>query len=165
MKEQEKTLTQDTDFIDDAQNQVKDWVEDFDQLQEKIKSAGSDIEKKYSEQIADLQSKLNDVEERFDDLRSSDSENWEERRYDFQRASWVYQQSYGTTIQDMKAMENEPLGWLEGFTDRPPAGSAGWLEGTDTEAEGSEGWVEGMAEKGPKSEGWTEGFDTKEKAN
>ncbi|MGD2078346.1 MAG: hypothetical protein PVH18_08185, partial [Chloroflexota bacterium] len=82
----------------------------------------------------------------------------DERKYRFQQASWTYEQSYTTLFNDMKQDKNRSAGWLEGFTDRPPAGSAGWLEGTDTKPMGSEGWVEGMAERGPKSEGWTEGY-------
>lgn len=158
IKEQEKTLTIDTDFIEDAEAQVKEWLDDFEDLEDEIKRAGSDVEQKLREQIADLKSDLNDVEARFNELSSSDPDHWQERKYNFQRASWVYQQSYGAAIRDMKMAETGPAGWLEGFTNRPPIGSAGWLEGFDAEATGSEGWVEGMAKKGPKSEGWTEGF-------
>lgn len=61
----------------------------------------------------------------------------------------------------MEKAKRKPAGWLEGFTDRPPAGSAGWLEGTGIRPQGSEGWVEGMAKRTPRSKGWTEGYEHK----
>lgn len=62
----------------------------------------------------------------------------------------------------MEKAKRKPAGWLEGFTGRPPAGSAGWLEGFGKRPQGSEGWVEGLAEKTLKSEGWTEGYGDKD---
>lgn len=146
------------EFIDQAESSVKDWFEYFDRLEEKIQDAGDDIEQTYHERMSDVKQNLDEVEERFEELKSSDEDHWEERRYRFQQASWNYQQSYTTLITDLKEDEKTSAGWLEGFTNKPPAGSAGWLEGTGASPSGSEGWVEGMAQRTPKSEGWKEGY-------
>lgn len=158
MAQTTKEMTKTDEFIQEAEAQFNDWLDHFNRLEEHIKDAGSDVEEAYQERIDDLRNNLRDIEIKLDDLRSSDPEHWDERKYRFQQASWTYEQSYTTLFNDMKQDENRSAGWLEGFTDRPPAGSAGWLEGTDTKPMGSEGWVEGMAERGPKSEGWTEGY-------
>jgi hypothetical protein len=161
IKEKEKVKTMANDFIEEAETQMKEWLDDFGRLENTIQDAGSEIEQTYHEQIADLKRHLDDAEARFRDLKSSDSEQWPERKLRFQHASWTYQQAYATAINDMKIATNAPAGWLEGFSDRPPAGSAGWLEGTGSQPAGSEGWLEGMTEKGPESEGWTEGYKAK----
>jgi len=158
IKDKEKTMTMVNDFTEEAEAQLKEWFDDFGRLEAAIHDAGSDIEKTYHEQLEALKQHLNDLETRLTDLRSSDPEQWLQKKHRFESAAWTYQQAYGTAIKDMKAATNNPAGWLEGFTDRPPAGSAGWLEGTGTRPIGSEGWVEGMTEKGPESEGWTEGY-------
>jgi len=158
IKEKEKTQTMANDLIEEAEAQLKEWFDDFERLEHEIQDAGSDIEQTYHEQITALKRYLDDVEARLHDLQSSDPEQRPEKKLRFESASWKYQQAYGTTINDMKAATRAPAGWLEGFSDRPPTGSAGWLEGSGVQPMGSEGWVEGMTEKGPESEGWTEGY-------
>lgn len=159
-KVKEKTMTMTDEFIDEAEAQFGDWLDYLNRLQDTIKDAGGDIEQSYSKKIADLRMALGGIEEQLEDLKSSDPEQWEERKYRFQKSAWAYQQSYVRLVSDMKAYEHKPAGWLEGFTEQPPAGSAGWLEGTDAQPTGSEGWVEGMAERSPESEGWKEGYNT-----
>lgn len=145
-------------IIEEAQDQFKEWLSYLNRLEDTISDAGGDLEQAYHERIAGLRSNLDDIEARLDDLKSSEPNQWDERHHRFQQASWNYQHSYTALISDLKEDEQRSAGWLEGFTDRPPAGSAGWLEGTNAQPKGSEGWVEGMAERTPKSEGWTEGY-------
>jgi hypothetical protein len=158
IKENDKTQTMTNDFIQKAEAQVKEWIDDFERLENEILDAGTDVGQTYREQIASLKRYLNDVEARLHDLQSSDPEQWTQNKNRFESASRTYHQAYGTALNEFKSATHVPAGWLEGFTDRPPTGSAGWLEGTGAHSTGSEGWVEGMAEKGPKSEGWTEGY-------
>jgi hypothetical protein len=154
----DKTTTKTNEFIEQAETHVKDWLDYFDRLEKKMQDAGDDIDQVYHERITDLKGSLNEVEERFEDLKSSDQDDWDKNKYRFQQSSRYYHHSYATLINDMKEDENTSAGWLEGFTNKPPAGSAGWLEGTGASSKGSEGWVEGMAERSPKSEGWKEGY-------
>ena len=156
----EKTTTMAEEFIEDAETQFKEWLGEFNRLEETIKDAGSDVQQEYHQQLADLKFNLDDIQERLNDLKSSDADQWEERKYRFQHTSWNYQQAYVKLLGDIKAEERRPAGWLEGFTDRPPTGSAGWLEGFSARPTGSEGWVEGMAERSPKSKGWEEGYSS-----
>lgn len=161
IREREKMHTKENDFIEDAENQYNEWQDDLKRLQETIASAGTKFKQAYSEQISDLQRYLHDVEEKLNEMKASDPEQWEEQRLSFRQSSRSYAQAYGEAIRRMKEAESESKGWLEGFTDHPPTGSAGWLEGTDATTEGSEGWVEGMAEKSTETEGWTEGYGDK----
>lgn len=155
----EKKATKTNEFIDQAETQVKDWLDHFSSLEENMRDSGEDIKQTYHDRVADLKSTLGEVEDRLDDLKASSPDDWDQNRYRFQQASWKYQQGYTSLITDMKKDEHHvSAGWLEGFTDKPPTGSAGWLEGSGVEPTGSEGWVEGMAKRGPKSEGWVEGY-------
>jgi len=156
----ENTTTMTNDFVEKAEAQLKEWFDDFGRLEKTIQNAGSDIGQTYREQIVALKHQLHDLEARLRDLQISNPEQWPQKKHRFESAAWTYQQAYGTAINDMKAATSEPAGWLEGFTDRPPTGSDGWLEGSGAEPTGSEGWVEGVTEQGPKSEGWTEGYKT-----
>lgn len=152
------------EFIEEAETQFKEWFDYYNRLEGAIKDAGGDVEQGYHERITSLGQSLHDIEDRLNDLKSSDPDHWDERKYRFQQVSWTYAQSYATLVSDMKKDERKPAGWLEGFTDRSPAGSAGWLEGTGVRPTGSEGWVEGMAERSPETEGWKEGYIANEPA-
>lgn len=161
MKEKEKTLTVESDFIEDAQTQFKEWQDDLEHLEDKVNNAGSRFEQEYNEQISTLKRYLQDFEQQIDKLTLTESKQWDEQRLNVEESARKYHQAYGETIKIMKKNESESAGWLEGFTDRPPSGSAGWLEGFHTRSKGSEGWVEGMAERTPKSKGWMEGYEQK----
>jgi len=141
----EKTTTRTNEFIEQAQTQVKGWLDHFNRLEESMQDAGDDIAQMYHERIADLKGNLDEVEKRLDDLRASNQDDWNLRRYRFQQASSNYQQSYTTLVHDMKEDERVSSGWLEGFTDETHGGLFGWLEEM----------VEGM----PKSEGGREAYN------
>lgn len=147
-----------SEFVESAENQLDDWQDELERLEDMVKDAGKDFEQAYNEQIANLKRYLNDFEEQIDELGSTDADHWEEQRLNVQKSGRKYGQAYGQTIELMDKAKSKPAGWLEGFTDRPPAGSEGWLEGFDAEPEGSEGWVEGFTKRTPESEGWTEGY-------
>jgi septal ring factor EnvC (AmiA/AmiB activator) len=135
----EKTTTRTNEFIEQAQRQVKDWLDHFNRLEGAMKDAGDGIDRLYHERIVDLKGNLDEVNERLDDLRSSNQDDWNQRRYRFQQASSNYQHSYTTLIHDLKEDKRVSSGWLEGFTKETPAGLFGWLEE--------------MVENIPKSEG------------
>lgn len=158
MTEKEKTRTMESDFIEGAEDQLNEWRDDLDRLEEMVKDAGEDFERAYNEQIANLKRYLNNFEEQISELRSTESDQWQEQRSIVQKSARNYRQAYDQSIDIMDKAKSKPAGWLEGFTDRPPAGSEGWLEGFEAEPEGSEGWVEGFTERTPESEGWTEGY-------
>ena len=161
MTNENMTLTKTkNDFIKNAAAQFNEWRDDLERLEDMARSAGDSIEQTYREQIANLKPYLNDIEKQINNIRSTDSDRWEEQRSNYDKAMQRYRMAYGETMIVLKEAPTRPAGWLEGFTDQPPMGSAGWLEGTSTYAEGTEGWVEGMAERVPKSEGWVEGYNT-----
>lgn len=160
----EMTKNQDSikqnDFVADAVTQFNEWQDELIRLEEKIMDTGGNIEQAYRDQIADLKNLLHEASENLSRLKSTEmnSDQWAEQRARYQQAMQRYDIAYDETMTRLRKDENTSLGWLEGFTDHPPAGSAGWLEGTGAQAEGSEGWVEGMAERTPDSEGWVEGY-------
>jgi phage-related tail protein len=159
MVEKEKTRTMESDFIESVESQLSDWQDDFDRLEDMVGDAGENFQHKYDEQIANLERYLDDFKEQVDKLRSTESDQWEKQRLNVQKSARTYRQAYGQTIELMDKEKSRPAGWLEGFTNRPPAGSEGWLEGFDATPQGSEGWVEGVAERTPETKGWTEGYE------
>ncbi|MFN2222536.1 MAG: hypothetical protein PVH65_11965 [Chloroflexota bacterium] len=132
------------DFTKQAETQVKDWLDHFNRLEEKMQNAGDDIDQMYHQRITDLKSNLDEVQERLDDLKSSGQDDWNQRRHRFEQASSNYKQSYTTLIKDMKEDKRVSTGWLEGLTDKKPAGFVDWLED--------------MVENIPESEGGKEVF-------
>lgn len=157
--EKEMTLTtMKDDFYDRENDQIAEWQDNLDHLEKMVQSAGDQIEQTYHDRVAVLKRYLQKVKDQLDGLNASDTEQWEEYKTDYQQSVRRYETFYGETLALLRKMPNRPAGWLAGFTDRPPAGSAGWLEGSNARAEGSEGWVEGMAKRTPESEGWLEGY-------
>lgn len=160
----EKTSITDTDFISHAEKEFGLWRDDLESLEDMVKGAGETLEQAYDEQITTLKRYLHDFEEQLDELKLADSNQWDQQKSNVQQAARNYQQAYGEAMKHMRTAESQPAGWLEGFADHPPTGSAGWLEGTGAHAEGSLGWVKGMApEKTLATEGWTEGYSHEEK--
>ena len=84
-KTKEKTTTK--QFVEQAETQFNEWLDYFNNLEDTIDNAGTDIQQAYHERIVDLKQNLHQVEERLSDLKSSDSNNWEDRKYRFQQAS------------------------------------------------------------------------------
>lgn len=150
--------TTDSDYIKGAEAQFNEWQEDLERLEDMIQDAGEKFEQAYNDPIAKLKAYLNDVEEQLNKLKATDSDQWEEQRLNVQKTGRTYHQAYSETMIMLKEAERKPAGWLEGFTDHPPAGSAGWLEGFGERPAGSEGWVEGLAERTSETKGWEEGY-------
>ena len=124
----EMTTTRTSEFVEQAETQVKGWVDHFNHLQENLDHTGGSIAQIYKARIADLKSNLNEVEDRLNDLKSSGQDNWNQRRHRFQQASSNYQQSYKTLINDLKEDNRVSADWLEDLTNKSSDGLFGWLE-------------------------------------
>lgn len=150
--------------IDAQKNHIKQWHDRLDRLEDELTKLQKEAQITYRSKIAALKTQLNKVETRLQAMAEGDPKEWQLGRQEYEEKFTAFRTEFMKTAEQIKSDdETVALGWLQGFSDKRPLDSEGWVEGMGHRTGSSEGWVEGMGHQGSDSKGWREGYNESQK--
>lgn len=73
-------------YVNQMKEKLDQWNDDIDELENKIKSAGSDMKEEYHENLKTLKKKRDEAAQKYEELQNTTDSAWEDIKDGFERA-------------------------------------------------------------------------------
>ena len=142
-----------------VQARLSGWDEAIVHLEKEVDKTKTEDRDKYQEQVRQLRTQKRAIVDQLDAFITADAQRQQTLKPKLDATIEAFDKRLTKISADLEESGGQPLGWLEGLSDKRPDDSEGWVEGLGEDTGESEGWVEGLGKQPKNSKGWLEGYD------